>query len=170
MREYFLTTDRIGFSNWQRRDNDLARQLWGDPAVSRFICASGVFTEEDIARRLDVEISNLAQFGVQYFPVFALDSGDLIGCCGLRPGDEDGVMEMGCHLRPQYWRKGFAREALTAMIGYSRDVLHVRELIVGHHPDNVASRNLIQRMGFDYTGDKFYPPTGLYHPGYRMMF
>ena len=29
MREYFLITDRLGFSEWKEEDIDLARSLWG---------------------------------------------------------------------------------------------------------------------------------------------
>lgn len=55
-RDFFLTTSRIGFSEWQKDDIKLAETLWGDPDVTKFICASGRFSAEDIANRLDKEI------------------------------------------------------------------------------------------------------------------
>ena len=51
-RSFFLETERIGFSCWQADDLPLARVLWGDPAVSRFICAAGRFSDEEIMARL----------------------------------------------------------------------------------------------------------------------
>lgn len=56
-REFFLTTDRIGFSMWQPDDMDLAETLWGNPDVTKFICASGIFSKEDIANRLAQEVA-----------------------------------------------------------------------------------------------------------------
>jgi hypothetical protein len=57
MREYFIKTDRIGFSKWNASDFDLAAQLWGDQEVTQFICTTGMFTNQDIIDRLDTEIT-----------------------------------------------------------------------------------------------------------------
>ena len=45
MREYFLKTERLGFSKWTANDMELAFGLWGDPEVTKLICASGAFTD-----------------------------------------------------------------------------------------------------------------------------
>ncbi len=50
MREYFMKTNRIGFSKWTADDLDLASQLWGEKEVTQFICADGKFTQQDIIR------------------------------------------------------------------------------------------------------------------------
>ena len=96
-RDFFLTTKRIGFSEWQKDDIALAEILWGNPDVTKFICASGRFSAQDIVNRLDKEINNLAEYHVQYWPFFELTSKELIGCCGLRPYKE-GKYEIGFHL------------------------------------------------------------------------
>ena len=66
MHEYLIRTERIGFGSWQEDDRDLALLLWGDPAVSRYISRTGVFTEEEIIQRLQTEIQNERQYGIQY--------------------------------------------------------------------------------------------------------
>lgn len=101
-RTYFIKTDRIGFSKWNRDDIELARTLWGNPDVTKFICASGHFSEEDIQERLAVEIGNEDKYQVQYWPIFELNSNEFIGCCGLRPYKKN-QYEMGFHLLPEYW-------------------------------------------------------------------
>ena len=55
-RDYFLQTERIGFSKWRNSDIGLAKLLWGNPEVTRFICAAGKFSEKDIVDRLDREV------------------------------------------------------------------------------------------------------------------
>ena len=52
-RDFFLTTNRIGFSEWEKDDIKLAELLWGDPDVTRFICANGKFSTNDIRKRLE---------------------------------------------------------------------------------------------------------------------
>ena len=165
-RAYFLRSERLGFGTWEADDVDLALGLWGDPAVTRLF--GGPFTEAQVRERLAREMATQAEHGVQYWPVFLLDDGAHVGCCGLRPYDEEGVLELGFHLRPAYWRQGYGSEAARAVIDYAFDVLGVRALVAGHHPQNEASRRLLARLGFRYLRDEFYAPTGLMHPSYRL--
>lgn len=167
-RAYFLKTDRIGFSKWRREDGRLAEQLWGDPQVTRWICASGRFSGQEITDRLNREVANEAGYQVQYWPVFELASGELIGCCGLRPRHREGEYEIGFHLRPEFWGQGYAQEAAKAVIKYAFVVLKADRLFAGHNPNNAASQKVLGRLGFIYIGDEFYEPTGLYHPSYEL--
>lgn len=166
-REFFITTDRIGFSEWKKDDIKLAELLWGDPDVTRFICASGKFSANDITTRLEKEINNYAEYHVQYWPIFEIVSNELIGCCGLRPYNE-GKYEIGFHLRPKFWGQGYAMEAAKAVIDYAFSVLKAEGLFAGHNPNNIASSKVLRKLGFSYIGDEFYEPTGLYHPSYEL--
>lgn len=166
-RKYFLKTERIGFSIWEKEDSQLAKLLWGNPEVTRFICASGQFSENDIINRLNQEISNNKEYKVQYWPIFELASNELIGCCGLRPYAEN-EYEIGFHLRPEFWGKGCAKEAANAVIDYAFTVLKAKALFAGHNPNNIASRKVLNKLGFVYVRDEFYEPTGLLHPSYEL--
>lgn len=166
-RDYFLCTPRIGFSLWAQQDGELARALWGDGQTTRYLCASGVFTGEQIQQRLQTEIRNQLEHGVQYWPIFALQSGVFLGCCGLRPyGQEPGVYELGFHLRSPHWGQGFGSEAAQAVIAYAFERLKASALFAGHHPDNANSRKTLLRLGFVPAGEQFYEPTGRMHPSY----
>ena len=167
-RSCFLTTERIGFSRWRQEDGNLAEMLWGNPSVTRLICASGKFTAAEITNRLNLEIANDAKYHVQYWPVFELASGELIGCCGLRPHGAN-EYEIGFHLRPEFWGQGYATEAAQAAIHYAFTVLNAGKLFAGHNPKNTVSQKVLRKLGFTYTGDEFYEPTGLYHPSYELV-
>ena len=171
MQEYFIKTKRIGFSNWNAADLDLAAQLWGEKEVTRFICATGKFTQQDIIHRLDTEIHNDEVFHIQYWPIFELVTGELIGCCGIRPFKaETHSYELGFHLRKKYWGMGYASEAAKVVIDYSFTILGADKLYAGHHPKNKASEKLLLKLGFQYIGKNFYEPTGLYHPSYELVY
>lgn len=170
MREYFMKTKRLGFSKWNVADLDLATQLWGEEEVTRFICADGKFTQQDIIRRLDTEIHNDELFHIQYWPVFELETNELIGCCGMRPfRAEIYSYEIGFHLRKKYWGLGYASEAAKAVIDYSFTAFKADRLYAGHHPLNEASEKLLKKLGFQYIGKNFYEPTGLYHLSYELV-
>lgn len=74
-RDFFIKTDRVGFSIWKLSDYELAELLWGDPFVTRYICASGKLSADDIAARLKKEIDNNDKYHVQYWPIFELETG-----------------------------------------------------------------------------------------------
>lgn len=170
MRTFFMNTERISFSEWTENDIGLARTLWGDEDVTRFICASGLFSEQDIHARLNREIKNYQQYGMQYWPIFNKEDGDFIGCCGLRPYDlENRIYEIGFHLRSKYWGVGLGSEAANAVINYAFHSLNASDLFAGHNPNNVNSKKILERLGFHYINDEFYELTGLYHPSYRYV-
>ncbi|MBR6802065.1 MAG: GNAT family N-acetyltransferase [Eubacteriaceae bacterium] len=167
MRKYFLHTHRLSFGTWNHDDIPLARSLWGDKDVTKYISATGTFSEENILSRLSTEIKNYETYNIQYFPIFETATGDFIGCCGLRPYvDDDTTLEIGFHLKKEFWGKGFATEAATAMIKYAFETLNKEKLFAGHNPKNEASRKTLKKLGFIYTHDEFYAPTGLMHPSY----
>ena len=165
--QYFLRTKRLGFRSWTRGDLELALALWGDEKVTKLI--GGPFSLEQIEERLSQEISNLKTYGVQYWPIFLLSNGEHLGCCGLRPYKvNQRIYEIGVHIRPEHWGRGYASEASHAIIKYGFENLDATGLFAGHNPANEASRRVLEKLGFRYTHDEFYPPTGLNHPSYLL--
>ena len=167
LRTYFMTTDRLGFGQWGEDDLALAMTLWGDPRVSAFI--GGPFTEDEVSALLHREIETLLACKVQYWPVFLRKDGDLAGCAGLRPyGNDKRILELGFHFRPEYWGQGLAQEAARAVIAFAFETLELNALFAGHHPENVPSEHLLKKLGFRFTHQEIYPPTGLLNPAYLL--
>ena len=165
--EFFLRTEHLYFRPWSPDDLELATGLWGDEEVTRLI--GGPFAQAQVRERLAREIASLNAYGVQYWPVFLLPGGEHLGCCGLRPYQpERKIYEIGFHLRPPYWGRGYAAEAARAVMAYAFDKLGAAGLFAGHHPANEASRRLLGKLGFRYTHDEYYPPTGLNHPSHMI--
>ncbi|MGH7455722.1 MAG: GNAT family N-acetyltransferase [bacterium] len=167
--KYFITTNRLGFRRWRDDDLPLALGLWGDYEVTKLIDARGQLTTNQVQERLIKEIATAKEHGVQYWPIFLRETDEHIGCCGLRPYDlSKGIYEIGFHIRSVHWRRGYAAEAARAVIKYAFVKLKANALFAGHNPKNEASRLLLEKLGFRYTHDEFYPPTGLKHPSYLL--
>ncbi len=164
---YFLTSAVLGFRCWRVEDLPLAMELWGDSRVSQYI--GGPFSAEIVSSRLLREIAQEQEFGMQYWPFFLLEGGRHAGCAGLRPyRAQERIYEIGIHLRQEYWGRGLAQEAARSLIDYGFDKVGAAALFAGHHPQNEASRRLLLKLGFVYTHEEFYPPTGRLHPSYLL--
>lgn len=165
--DYFLKTARLGFRCWSHSDLPLASALWSDPRVSEFI--GGPFAPDAIRSRLDREIMQMHECGMQMWPIFLLDGNTHVGCAGLRPyKTEPSIPELGYHLHPAYWGRGFAQEAAKGVISYAFTVLNASALFAGHHPENLESCRVLLKIGFSYTGEAFYQPSGMVEPTYLL--
>lgn len=165
MSEYFLQTERVGFRCWSADDLPLANDLWGDAEVGALI--GGPFSPEQVKERLTREIDCMQLHHVQYWPIFLLRDGAHVGCCGLRPYDPGRrVYELGYHINKQFWGQGLATEAARGACQWAIDNLHPAGLFAGHHPQNLASKAVLQKLGFLFTHEEPYGPTGLLHPSY----
>jgi RimJ/RimL family protein N-acetyltransferase len=81
--------------------------------------------------------------------VVTLD-GAPIGVCSVEP-QEDGP-EMGYWLGVSYWGRGFATEAARALIDHAFGDLEHETLISGARVNNPASRRVLEKCGFQWTG------------------
>jgi RimJ/RimL family protein N-acetyltransferase len=153
-------TEHLVFRRWRDEDLPLAKSLFGDPRVTALV--GGPFDDDQVRARLAFEIGNDAVHGYQYWPMFAGD--DFVGCCGLKPYDD--VVELGFYLMTEQQGRGYAVEAARAAIAHAFDAVGAPAIYACHHPQNIASRRTIEKLGFTYSHDALYPPTGLQHPNH----
>jgi RimJ/RimL family protein N-acetyltransferase len=164
MSGYFLRTKRVGFRCWAAEDLPIAVAIWGDPEVTRLIADLGNPSEHQARDRLAREMANQDIFGLQYWPIFLLNGGASLGCCGLRPyNPNDGVFEIGAHILPKYWRQGYGTEAVRGVIAYAFGSMNVQGLFARHNPHNKGSRRILEKLGFQHTHNELMPQTGLDH-------
>jgi RimJ/RimL family protein N-acetyltransferase len=74
----------------------------------------------------------------------------LIGACGIDPR-EDGS-EIGYWLGAPYWGQGFATETVRAVIDHAFGELDYAMLNAGARVSNPASRRVLEKCGFQWTG------------------
>ena len=103
------------------------------------------YTAADAVGLLD----SINQNGGETVFAIALD-GALIGMCGLDPR-EDGV-ELGYWLGVPFWGRGYATEAARALIDYAFAELGHEALSSGARVSNPASRRVLEKCGFQWTG------------------
>jgi len=77
------------------------------------------------------------------------DTGELLGDLGVHfPASPDDAIEFGVSLRPDRQGKGYAREAMSAMLDASFSDWGYRRAVGSVDPRNVASIALLKSLGF----------------------
>jgi RimJ/RimL family protein N-acetyltransferase len=79
---------------------------------------------------------------------------ELIGACGVEPR-ESGA-EIGYWLGAPYWGHGYATEAVRAVIDHTFGDLDHDALQAGARVSNPASRRVLEKCGFQWTGVGLY--------------
>jgi len=79
----------------------------------------------------------------------------ILGACGVTLIDGE-APELGYWLGVPHWGKGYATEALHAVIDYAFETLGHDQLNAGARVTNPASRRVLEKCGFQWTGVGLY--------------
>ena len=82
--------------------------------------------------------------------------GELIGCIELRPESEPPGASVGFWIGKPFWGNGYATEAARAVIDHAFDDLGCEALHAGARVSNPASRRVLEKCGFEWTGVELY--------------
>ena len=90
------------------------------------------------------------------------DSGAVVGRAGFHgPPDQDGMVEVGYAVDPQFRHRGYARAALLAMLRWAAREASVSRVRASIRPDNLTSLSLVKSLGFVAVGDQWDDEDGL---------
>ena len=94
--------------------------------------------------------------------VIALPDQIVVGNAGFHgPPDDNGMVEIGYGILPEFRRQGYGRAAARELIRYAREQPDVRVVRASIRPDNVASLALIRPLGFTHVGEQWDEEDGL---------
>ena len=65
-------------------------------------------------------------------------------------------VEVGYLLGKLYWGKGYATEGAQVGMDYGFETLKLDRIVGIVHPENVASRHVLEKLGMTLTGPKHY--------------
>ena len=81
-----------------------------------------------------------------------IDTGEVLGDLALHLTQESRTAEIGYTFASQHWGKGYAIEAVDALVTYLFEDLEVTRVFGMLHPDNPASALVMERNGFLFEG------------------
>jgi RimJ/RimL family protein N-acetyltransferase len=83
--------------------------------------------------------------------LIATHAGLPVGACGIATHD-DAAPEIGYWLGTKFWNRGYGTEAVRALIDFAFTELGHDSLSAGARVTNPASRRILEKCGFQWTG------------------
>jgi RimJ/RimL family protein N-acetyltransferase len=140
-------------------DSDLDRfaAITGDLELMRYVDTGTGLTRDETAHWIDVTRTNYAKDGWTTWAVAEPSTDEVFGYAGLVHSSEPDAIEITYVLRKDRWGQGLAGEIVTALSHYA---LHDRGLDAVYatiHPDNAASRRVVEKAGYEYVRERIDP-------------
>ena len=149
-----LRTERLTLRPWFESDADSLFKYASDPDVGP---RAGWPPHNSVEESL--EIIRTVFHNDSNWAIELNATGEAIGAIGYGPSCEcnlparDGEPLCGYWVAKPYWNRGICTEALQAMLDYIRRTTDIRSLISGHFVDNPASGRVMEKCGFQPTGE-----------------
>lgn len=144
-----LETERLYLREWVPDDWKQFRPLATDPRVLRYIGSGKPWTDEQIESRI-AEWTRLGRDrGWILWPVIHREDAELIGFCGFWDGFAPDV-EIGWRLKPEYWGRGLATEAASAVMAYGFQRWSFPRVISVAQPENTASIRVMEKLWMQF--------------------
>jgi ribosomal-protein-alanine N-acetyltransferase len=121
-----------------------------DPEVHRYIFVHGVPDAKTWRARLLERIeSGWPEPGGLWVVEWRHRPG-FLGWCGIFPLEDSGLIELGYRYVRAAWGQGIATEAAAAVLEHGFTELKLDPIVAVAHPDNLASRRVLAKLGFRY--------------------
>lgn len=144
-------TERLLLRLLSTDDAAFILRLVNEPSFLQNIGDKSVRNLEDAAQYiLQWPMKSYEQNGFGLWLVALKDTLTPIGICGLikREGLDD--PDVGYAFLPEFWKQGYAIEAASATMLYSKEMLGINRIVAITAPDNLASIRVLNNLGLTF--------------------
>jgi RimJ/RimL family protein N-acetyltransferase len=147
MPEFVFKTPRLVARRLEHGDIEALLSVYGDPQVVRWVGDRKPLDRGLCEKWVEVTHRNYATRGYGMFTLVEQESGAVVGFCGLvHPGAQPEA-EVKYALHRNCWGKGYATEAVCALLAYGASQLSLNEVIATVAPGNKASQSVLLKAG-----------------------
>jgi len=146
-----LQTDRLIVRPITFDDAPFILTLLNEPSFLRYIGDKQVRNLEDARQYiLNGPVASYERHGFGLCLMELRETHTPVGMCGILKREELPDPDIGFALLPDFCNKGLAFEAATAVLQDARERLKLESILAITSLDNVASINLLERLGFRF--------------------
>lgn len=145
-----IQTARLTLRAFTEEDVEPLHQIQRDPEAMRYTFWAA--SKEESAQRLRAYAGLAAQLGYAPWTVILRSEARIVGWGGLNvdPFEPGWGVEVAYFFDPAYWGRGFATELVRASLIHGFHGCALREIHAYVHPENEASRRVLEKCGFRF--------------------
>ena len=156
-----INTERLTLRPFQYTDdNDMLVYWISDPKIQSLYCEPVYVTKEEVRTLLDKYINSYKNPDYYRWAIIEKESGICIGQVAIFLVDnKNHFCEIEYALGSKFHRKGYATEAVKAILDFCFNHVNFHKVQVCHKEGNIASQGVIRKCNFTYEGtlrDFFY--------------
>lgn len=150
MPDIVIETERLILRKIEESDAALQYELLNTPAVME--CLGGVKELHEIEAKHAKSMSWFAREGFGFMMLIEKSTGELVGHCGMKRVDNPlapnvGDHEIGWLVREDRWRRGYAEEAMRAVLDWAFTRIAAPHIVALTSHANAGSWKLMQKLG-----------------------
>lgn len=149
-----IDTERLILRPFQYTDDEDMLANWiGDSAIQSLISEPVYTTKEEVKELLDKWIDQYEKQDYYRWAVIEKESGICMGQIAIFLVDnKNHFCEIEYALGSRFHRRGYATEAVKAILEFSFNKVNFHKVQVCHKDGNVASQGVIRKCGFTFEG------------------
>lgn len=149
-----ISTERLLIKKVSLNDADSLFKVWSNDAVTKYMNIDSMTDASHAEDMIKFFIAADHNNEANRMGIFLKENEEVaIGSCGFNYIDfENDRVEIGYELHSDYWRKGYMKEALKALIYYVFETYNVNRIEAKVDVDNIPSQKLLENIGFEFEG------------------
>ena len=150
--------DRLIIRPTLEQDSDLICQLMNSPKFIKYVGDRQLYSVENAEKYIqDKMLPQLHSLGYSNYSLINKKNGAKIGICGLY--DREGLdgIDIGFGILPKYEGFGYAFESSSRIIKAGFEELEIQEIKAITNKENISSKSLLVKLGFDLIGKVMLP-------------
>lgn len=146
-----IKTKRLNLAPLRMEDyKDMARFLNNKKIYESTQHIPFPYTQEDAKKFIKISQTKFERMGTRDYGIYEKDT--LIGCINIANTKANKSGEVAYWIAENYWNKGYASEALAAIIEHAFLVDGYNKVYAYHYPNNKASASVMMKNGMQYDG------------------
>lgn len=146
-KEMVIETERLYLREMCQNDFEDLAEILQNPKV--MYAYEHDFSDDDVQVWLDRQVERYCRYGFGLWAMILKSTDQMIGQAGLtiQSYKDKEVLEIGYHLKENFWHMGYAQEAAFGCKRYAFEHLNEDKVYAIIKSDNIASMKVAQRIG-----------------------
>ncbi len=150
MGDIVIETERLVLRRIDEGDAERQFHLLNSPVLMQYL--GGPKELHDIEARHSRTMALFAREGFGFLMMVEKETGEMVGHCGMKRVDNENAPNIGDHeigwvVREDRWRRGYAMEAMRAVVDWAFDSIGAPYIVALTCKANVPSWRFMEKLG-----------------------